>query len=421
MSDWSDQESANSGSHCRGCIMEAPPMLSACLGHTIAIWLLALCASGLELAPVFGDHMVLPMDAAVPVWGRAEPGSEVSVSFGDSKLSTTAGENGTWRVVLPRLKACSDGRMLRVSSGKTVLELADVLVGEVWLCAGQSNMDFPLARATGGHGEANNALSYPGIRLLDLSGVHTSKRRYYPVERQRMTPERYFEGEWQRATRDSAKVFSAVGWWAGKEIHLSKGVPVGLIDCSVGGSGTEAWLPSEVLRKRPTYADLLSHEWIESPRISSWARGRGKLNLGGATGNHPFRPGFLFEAGVRRWSGFPIAGVLWYQGETNAEIHDDRWNEQLLNDLVVGWRQVMELPHLPFFMVQLPRIGGADPMRKWWPEYRKVQERVAKGNRGVTLIKTVDLGWDSPDVHPPDKRPVGERLGRSVAALTGKH
>jgi hypothetical protein len=91
-------------------------MLSACLGHTIAIWLLALCASGLELAPVFGDHMVLPMDAAVPVWGRAEPGSEVSVSFGGSKLSTTAGENGTWRVVLPRLKAYSDGRMLRVSN-----------------------------------------------------------------------------------------------------------------------------------------------------------------------------------------------------------------------------------------------------------------------------------------------------------------
>lgn len=364
--------------------------------------------------------MVLPMNTAVPLWGTAEAESDVSVSFGESKQSTTADENGAWRVVLPPLTPSSEGKVLRVSSGETAFELSDVLVGEIWLCAGQSNMDFPLARATGGREEANNALRLPGIRLLNMSGVHTSKRRYYPVERQRLTPGGYFQGDWQRATKDSAQVFSAVGWWAGKEIHRARGVPVGLIDCSVGGSGTEAWLPLEMLRKRSSYADLLSNEWIESPRISAWARGRAKLNLGGTAGNHPFRPGFLFEAGVRRWSGFPISGVLWYQGETNAEIHDNPWNEQLLNDMVVGWRQVMELPQLPFFMVQLPRIGGADPMRKWWPEYRSVQERVAKANRGVTLIKTMDLGWDSPDVHPPDKRPVGERLGRSVVAFSGK-
>jgi len=419
MSDWFDQKSA-----IRESYDEMTPMvLKFCsyhLGRCLALWLVAASSYAVELAPVFGDHMVLPMEATIPVWGTAEPGSEVSVSYGDLKIQATTDQSGGWRAELPPLKGSSDNKVLLVSSGETRLKLSDVLVGEVWLCAGQSNMDFPLARAIGGREEANTALKYPNIRLLDMSGVHTAKRRYQPAERQRMTPARYFEGDWQRATKDSANVFSAVGWWAGKEIHIGKGVPVGIIDCSVGGSGTEAWLPAEILKSRPSYAELLSDEWIETSRISAWARGRGKLNLGDAAGNHPFRPGFLFEAGVRKWSSFPISGVLWYQGETNAEIHDDRWNAQLLNDMVVGWRQVLELPQLPFFMVQLPRIGGADPMRKWWPEYRKVQERVASSNPGVTLVKTIDLGWDSPDVHPPDKRPVGQRLGQSVVAATRK-
>lgn len=231
----------------------------------------------------------------------------------------------------------------------------------------------------------------------------------------RMVPGRYFEGGWEVASPAATSGFSAVGWWAGKEIHRKKGVPVGLIDVSVGGSGAEAWLPHEVLEARDGYASLLGPEWLESGRVSAWARGRAKLNLGGRGVDHPFRPGFLFDAGVREWRGFPLTGVLWYQGETNAEIHDDDWNERLITDLVVGWRRVLEQPELPFFMVQLPLIGGNDPLRQWWPQFREVQARAAAKLDGVELIVTQDLGWDSPDVHPPDKRPVGERLGRAAA------
>jgi sialate O-acetylesterase len=276
-------------------------------------------------------------------------------------------------------------------------------------------MDFPLGKAVGGQQEAALAGNFPAIRLMNLTGTHTTARKYAEAEIQRLTPDQFFSGTWQIASEKSALEFSAVGWWAGKTIHQTKGVPVGLIDNSVGGSGAEAWLPREVLEARKDSMQLLGMEWIDSPRIGEWARGRAKLNLGENTGNHPFRPGFLFDSGVRWWRDFPLSGVLWYQGETNAEILDDAWNQRLITDLVHGWRKVLAQRELPFFMVQLPRIGGKDPLRRGWPQFRAVQKRAAAQLQRVSLIETVDLGWDSPDVHPPDKRPVGERLGKTAA------
>jgi sialate O-acetylesterase len=129
---------------------------------------------------------------------------------------------------------------------------------------------------------------------------------------------------------------------------------------------------------------------------------------------HPFKPGFLFETGVRRFAGFPFDGVLWYQGETNAEVADAEWNGWLMEDLVGGWREVLGVGGLPFFMVQLPRIGGDDPLRAHWPSYRVAQAAVAARVPGVRLVVTQDLGWDSPDVHPPEKRPVAMRLADAV-------
>jgi sialate O-acetylesterase len=386
--------------------------------HLLVFLLSALLAisvqAELSAARPFADHMVLAMDRSVPIRGTAMPGADVKVSFGAHSTSGRADAKGHWRIVLPPQKVFSEARDLEIRSGSERVILRDVLVGEVWLCSGQSNMDFPLAKAVSGKQEAAQAKSFPSIRLMNLTGTHTNPQRYHETELQRLNPEAFFTGTWQTASEKSALEFSAVAWCAGKTIHQSKGIPVGLIDNSVGGSGAEAWLPREVLEARKEYADLLRETWIDSERIGNWARGRAKLNLGGQTGNHPFRPGFLFDSGVRWWAEFPLTGVMWYQGETNAEILDDAWNERLINDLVQGWRKVLAQPDLPFFMVQLPRIGGNDPLRRGWPQFRAVQANAAKKLKNVSLIETIGLGWDSPDVHPPDKRPVGERLGRAV-------
>ena len=375
--------------------------------------------SALEIDPRFGAMMVLPAEQAIAVHGRAEPGDMVVVDFGKQRIRGRTGPDGFWKVDLAPLAVSFEPSALVIRSTDDIVRLDDILVGEIWLCAGQSNMDFPLGRAVGGSVEMARSGEFAGIRVLDFSGVATSARRYNDVEMARMNPANYYEGRWQKASPDTVSGFSAVAWWAGKRIHEERKAPVGLIDVSVGGSGAEAWLPRERLRARTAYAGLLEDGWLESERVSSWARGRASLNLGGRGVNHPFRPGFLFEAGVRGWRGFPLSGVMWYQGETNAEIHDDEWNETLITDLVSGWREVLEMPDLPFSMVQLPRIGGNDPLRRWWPEFRAVQARAASKLAGVTLVETQDLGWDSPDVHPPDKKPVGERLGQAVLDAGG--
>lgn len=373
----------------------------------------------LEFARPFGDHMILPQGVPCPVWGRGTPGSVVSIEFGSMTKSARCTADGNWRLVLPPMPASADSRELKATSGEDGAVITDILVGEVWFASGQSNMDFPLARAVGGKAEAATAGEYPHIRLINLTGAPTDNRVYSPAELSRLTAERHFAGQWQVASPASAGAISAIAWWTGKAIHLKRKIPVGIIENAVGGSGAEAWLPREALEARSEYRPLLDAGWLESDKVGGWARGRAKRNLGpNTTAMHPFRPGFLFESGMRWWSGFPVSGVLWYQGESNADIPDDAWNERMIVDLVGGWRKALGQRDLPFYMIQLPRIGGNDPLRARWPEFREAQARAAKRMQGVRLIVTQDLGWDSPDVHPPDKLPVAERLASEI--LRGK-
>jgi sialate O-acetylesterase len=369
----------------------------------------------LELGRIFSDHMVLPMGREVPVWGRGDEGAEVEVRFGGVRVVGEVDGGGEWRVALPAMGADGEGRELVISSGEERVVIEDVLVGRVWMCSGQSNMDFPLARAVGGREGFGDSKEPGQIRLFNLTGVRTDGRVYGDAEYARLGGGECFEGEWRVADAAGAGRFSAIGWWFGCVMQERLGVPVGLVENAVGGSGTEAWLPIERLKAREEYAELTGDGWLESERMSAWARGRARLNLGGRLEvPHPFKPGYLFESGVRMFAGFPFDGVLWYQGETNSEVADVDWNGWLMEDLVRGWREVLGVGELPFFMVQLPRIGGDDPLRAHWPSYRAAQAAVAARVPGVRLVVTQDLGWDSPDVHPPDKRPVAMRLADAV-------
>ncbi len=377
-------------------------------------WISPLLAGELQLSPPFGSHMVLPMDRELPLHGTGVPGKPVVVRLQGREFQTRTDEHGASQITLPATPASAAPATLVVTSeGKRVL-CDDILFGEIWLCSGQSNMDFPLSRSTGGVDEIKSA-HLPNLRLLNLTGAPTDARAYDAATLARLTVKDHFQGTWQPSTPATAGAFSAVAYHTGKLLHAARGVPIGLIENAVGGSGTEAWLPLEALQSRPDYRPLLSEEWLDSERVSAWARSRAKQNLAShLDANHPFKPGFLFESGVRPLAGFPFAGVIWYQGETNAEIHDDAWNGQLIRDLVTGWRSALHQEKLPFYLVQLPRIGGSDPLRKFWPEYREVQARAVKSLPDTHLVITQDLGWDSPDVHPPDKLPVAKRIAEAI-------
>jgi len=386
----------------------------------IAAWLVQtgwVAAAGLTLARPFGDHMVLPMERPVPVWGTAPAGSMVAVFFGGEPVHGRAGADGKWQAVLPAMPASSKAGILKVACGEENLAVNDVLVGRVYLCSGQSNMDFPLSRAVRGKDELVVAANYTLVRLCNLTAAPTGAQAFDTATLARLNVKDHFTGGWEIASKKSVAEFSAIAWWAGRMIQEEVKIPVGLVENAVGGSETEAWLPLDVLQSRPAYKGLLGEKWLDDEKISSWVKKRAKENLGSnPKGNHPFRPGFLFESGVRAWGPFPFDSVWWYQGETNAERLDDAWNGQILKDLITGWRTALQQPALPFYVIQLPRIGGNDPLRQYWPQYREVQARVAREVPGTHLIVTEDIGWDSPEIHPPDKYPVAKRLAEAVLA-----
>jgi len=378
-------------------------------------------AEVLSVARSFGPHMVLPAGKEVLVQGSAAAGATVTVSFSGQIRKAVAGADGRWRLTLPALPVSAEGRDFRVESGTEKVVLSDVLVGRVYLFSGQSNMAFPLSRAVGGGEESAKAGDHKLIRLCHWNSAPTDARTYDEATIARLNVRDHFQGGWATATPASAGSISAIAWWVGTMIQEKTGEPVGIVENAVGGSGTEAWLPREALEARAGYRPLLSDQWLECDKVSAWARGRAKQNLGThLSANHPFRPGFLFESGVREWSGFPFEAVVWYQGETNAERLDNTWNSQLIRDLITGWRGALANRALPFYLVQLPRIGGNDPLRQYWPQYREVQGRGAKETPGVKLVVTSDLGWDSPDVHPPDKLPVAQRIMQSMSEPVGK-
>jgi sialate O-acetylesterase len=383
---------------------------------------LALLASApclaLECDPVFGDHMVLQRNVPVVISGSADASQSIEVLWQGRSWTAKTDSQGRWQVTLPAMKASRTGQDLIVRSGEKKVIMRDVVVGDVWLFSGQSNMDFPLAKAVGGRDELARFTTIPEIRLLHHQGVSTNDRTYDAVTLQRLHSAKFFEGSWQIATRDALASCSAIASWTILALHQrNPEIPLALIENAIGGCGTEAWIPETILKSDQAYRSLIN-DWLNSPRISPWARSRAQKNLGQyRQAHHPFQPGFLFSSMRHSLGSIPLRGVVWYQGETNAEMPDKDGNAKLMMDLVRGWREHWQQPRLPFFLIELPRIGGADPLRAHWPMYRQSQAMVADSMSELYLIRTTDLGYDSPDVHPPDKKPIAQRVSEQILRL----
>ena len=396
----------------------------------------------LSLPMIFSDHMVLQAAQPLPVWGQARPGCSVKVSLAGESQSATADETGRWRVTLSPKPVDGRSHTLRVQSGGEKIELQDVVLGEVWLCAGQSNMEWSLVQTTNGSDELANA-DRPAIRLMHLrpqaGGGGTS---YSADQLATLQPESYYQGIWQRADPKEAKDFSAVGWYFGCRLQQELDVPIGLISLAVGGSPIESWISFDQLANHDQFDELVSANWLDNPSLGDFCRSRGEQNLIEAMSRgdqllfdvhgprHPFQPGFLWSAGIDRIIPFALQGVLWYQGESNAETAARvAQHEKLFPLLVNGWREAWterfvedasiaegNLPpeaqrgakhkqaDLPFYVVQLPAMD-----REHWPLFRDSQRRLANELEKVELAITLDTGHPT-NVHPSLKKPVGERL-----------
>lgn len=362
---------------------------------------------GLSLPEVYGDGMVLQRNRPLKINGTANAGEKITVSIDNITESTRASKDGKWSIILPPLKE-KTGLTMTVTSGKEKITYKDVAVGEVWLASGQSNMEFRLKNSTTFPGEIEN-LSDPLLRLYDMKPVAYTDAKEWTEEQKELTDElkHYLPTVWTSSSDSTAPEFSAVAWYFGKMLRDSLNVPVGIISNAIGGSTAESWIDIETLEHN--IPEILVN-WRKNDYVQPWAQKRAGENTGidekGLTHRHPYEPSYLFASGIRPLGAFPINGVIWYQGESNA--HNTLVHEMLFPSLIESWRKNWENPDLPFLYTQLSSIN-----RPSWPVFRNSQRLMSQQIPNVAMAVSSDKG-DSLDVHPRDKKPIGERLARQA-------
>lgn len=362
---------------------------------------------GLQLPPTFSDGMVLQRNRALSLEGIADAGEKVTVGLNGQRVSAYAGADGRWMVKLSPMKEGGPYE-LRVETKKIRKTFQDVWIGEVWLCSGQSNMLFTVKEAVTAKVDLAMAESLPTIHLFNMKNRWpTNAVEWDSSVLDTVNKLGYYQMDgWERCSASSVVDFSSIAFHFGRTLSDSlPGIHIGLICNAVGGASTEAWTDRFTLEH--AYPAILK-DWLRNDHIQGWARGRAALNIKKSKNplqRHPYEPCYLFEAGILPLNHYPIKGVIWYQGESNA--HNIELHERLFPLMVAGWRRYWK-EELPFYFVQLSSLN-----RPSWPLFRDSQRRLASQISNVSMVVSSDKG-DSLDVHPRRKREIGERLAFSA-------
>ena len=381
-----------------------------------------VASAELSLGSLFQDHVVLQREMSAPVWGTADAGQAIEVQFAGQTKQATADDSGKWSVRLDAMHASAEGRVLTVTAGDSKAMIVDVLVGEVWICSGQSNMAFGLAGSVNGKaaieaaGDSQLRLFSAGARAVD-------------------EPQSAIRGDWQVDSADSAARFSAVGYYFGKHLREHVGVPVGLIKSAVGGTVAEAWTARADLERNPTLQPLLDQQM---QRVASYPKvleaykqrepellKRYEDQLAKAKAaktraprkprppQHPTmsanRPSGLYNGSIAPLQPFAIRGAIWYQGESNSSRGEQY--RTLFPAMIGSWRKAWGQGDFPFYFVQIT------PHRGMTPEVREAQRLTTETTQNTAMAVTIDIGHPT-DIHPKQKQPIGERLGLAARALT---
>ena len=381
-------------------------------------------------APVFSDNMVLQQKMQVPVWGKADPGETVTVEFAGQTKTAQANEHGNWKLALDPMEACSENRTMTIRGADNQVEIANVLVGEVWLCSGQSNMEMPLWLD-------NNP------RFRQYNGDKLAERTNYPLIRfvrtpraYSMVPDRSLAVKWQPMRSDNIKSFSAVAYFFGIELFKALDVPIGLIQSAWGGTDIAAWISlggfhsalpdsrfeTAIVESRtpghPRYKNLMAHfkkemdawqqkfdEAVEKNNVppqlpyfpSAFVR----------PGKRPNLPGILYNRMIVGYAPFAMRGAIWYQGCNN--VTDGSVYIWKLRALHTGWKKAFENPHFRLYIVQLAPYIYNHRNREDLPRLCEAQQTYADSEPDAALVTIGDVG-NLKDIHPSDKSQVGRRL-----------
>ena len=340
----------------------------------------ACCHAETRLAGAFGDHMVLQQGVPLPIWGTAPPGQSITVKIADQTAKTQAGEDGRWSAKLDPLQASRNPVSFSVAGDSTIM-LEDVLVGDVWLASGQSNMQYSVKGATTAL-EALADAKVPEMRLCIVG----NKPSLTPVSDRSM--------KWQACTPESAKGFSAVAYFFGRDIQKNRDCPVGLIGAYVSGTPAQSWTNLEALQSSP----LLQH-YVDALHAASSSEK--SINAG--------VPSSLFNGLIAPLTPMAIKGVIWYQGESNTDNPEEY--RTLFPTMIAGWRKAFGRDDLPFLFVQLPgfRERQSDPSASKWSMLREAQALALKLPK-TGMAVTLDLVPPKTILHPKNKADIGRRL-----------
>ena len=330
---------------------------------------------------VFGDHMVLQRNQPVPVYGKAAAGASVKLIFGKQVKEGVAGVDGTFQLWLDAMPANSNGQSLFVISGDTV-EYKDVLVGEVWLCSGQSNMEYTMNRSA----HYYKARRSQGLDSAQVSEENNPAIRLFLVHRDLTKPSDRNKG-WQRAESPWVGQFSAAGYYYARELQSRLHVPVGMIAASVPGSAIEPWLPP-----RPASPSIDTTKQKEAPT------------------------GKFFTGLIQPLAPFALKGFLWYQGETNCMMDQRGEYTRNMQLLISSWRGLWKNDSLPFYYVQIAPFnyshskGKVQLNDRTLAFFREAQDKVLATTPNTARIITTDLADNLEDIHPTYKWEIGKRL-----------
>lgn len=360
------------------------PPIAACLRLMALLFGLLACVpivrADVTLPRIFGSHMVLERGRELPVWGKAAPGEKVTVLLGDKGGSATADEQGKWMVRLPPLPA--GGPFTMTVKGNNTIMLDDVLVGEVWVCSGQSNMEWPVSKSDNAEQEIA-AADHPRIRL-------------FHVERKKADSEQAdVQGAWQICTPETVATFSAVAYYFGRDLEQRLDVPIGLIQSAWGGTPAEHWTPQAAFAADPSLAETSQHPHAQNVMQT---------------------PSVLYNGMIAPLAPFAIQGVIWYQGESNVPMADHY--KKLFTSMISSWRRAWGQGDFPFLYVQIAPWKYENI--KDWPTGASPRLREAQLKslelKNTAMVVTMDIG-DVDDIHPTNKQEVGRRLALAARAL----
>jgi sialate O-acetylesterase len=387
--------------------MKISPLLALLLSSSSAF-------AAVKLPSIFTDHMVLQRDKAVPVWGKATPGEEITVEFAGQKKTTKADAGGKWMVKLDPMPANAEPQVLKAGN----VSVQDVLIGEVWLASGQSNMEWEMQMKPDSKADIPNT-THPNLRLIEVPKTTA------------LTPQDDVPAKWERSAPESAATFSAIGYYFGLKLHEELKVPVGIIQSAWGGTRIEPWTSIEGFDAVPELKDFVADVRSKLPGSDAYRAAHEKhlvavtqwqqavktalekkqpvpaipgqpatLDAGAGT------PTALYNAMIHPLVPFAMRGAIWYQGESNHNegfVYTDKKKA-----LLASWRSVFQQPELPFYFVQIApfQYGTEEPeiLAQFWQAQRKCLDIPHTGMAVIT-----DIG-EIPDIHPAKKKEVARRL-----------